>query len=375
MASRVGQDATKNTIWHKTGTSLNQSYFPYQKALGTDRKSLNAGQGTLANLLREVNVAQLKVEAVESLVAAAELERERFSRVAPGWQHADEKLQKLRQSYVSSQLNLQQLRIALDEQQNQRRPQPAAWQLWEAAAQPVYQQRNTAGIVQDRVDVRKINYFVQDNRGQLIENVYLPDIEPKSPRKATFFAPKAEKQGSPLEAKFGLWVPNPTFHKAVRRSTGHWFGAGGLQLDSQTEYLEKRQCERLETPAASFLLRPRPDVLSSIPYKWLEQRPAVWVSKPQSEGVEAMLTARRGFLPLPTDMQLDSSQKAPAEPSGAPVGDDMLLGSPQIMQACATDSLNSPYALDSHDILSVSLAHRGNCKETLERHQRCVGFV
>ena len=72
--------------------------------------------------------------------------------------------------------------------------------LWHAAARQDFKHRN---FEQELVDVRKLNYFIKDNQGQLVENVYLPDVEPNRRSKPTFLAGEHGPEGDGR----GLYLP------------------------------------------------------------------------------------------------------------------------------------------------------------------------
>lgn len=184
----------------------------------------------------------------------------------------------------------------------------------------------------------------------------------RSPRRNVFLdtfqqkhGPRAE--GGPDDRKLGQWAPNPTFHKAVRKSVGNWFGAGALQLDSHTSYLEARCCEQMQPPPPSFLLRRRPDVLAPLPWTAMLERGNKIESarKTESEGVEAMLTARRAYVhdaPLHTERHSRSNKRLDPHllPTGEPGVVQALLQ--QATSTQATQRLGSPYAVDLHDMLA-----------------------
>jgi len=164
-------------------------------------------------------------------------------------------------------------------------------------------------------------------------------------------------EGGPDDRKLGQWAPNPTFHKAVRKSLGNWFGAGALQLDSHTSYLEARRCERMQSPPPSFLLRRRPDVLAPLPWTAMLERENKTESarKTESEGVEAMLTARRAYVhdtPLHTERHSRSNRHLDPHllPTGEPGVVEALLQ--QASSTQAMQRLASPYAVDLHDMLA-----------------------
>ena len=330
--TRPAGGSVKNTQFHKTGTSLGcVDYFPYRQALPADRRTRGAVCGAHARLQQALRVGETALAGFESKIVEAEQRRDKFNRIAPGWSQAHEALQQLVQAYHAKKREVAELAAALAEEE-QREARPRTFELWDAVAQPDYQHLN---YMRERVDVRKTNYFVQDNRGQLVENVYLPDMEPRSPRRSTWIAHNPPPQGSAAAhgEQFGLWVPNPTFHKPVRKREGHWFGAGGLPGDTLARFLEQRRSELTEAPAARFLLRRRPDVLGSIPWQELGARPLQTGStRPQSQSVEAMLTARRGYVPLaPAQAQPGKRQRQRLDPDLLPTG------SPE-----ALDELRSP---------------------------------
>jgi hypothetical protein len=351
-AGETKGEAAKNTQFHKTGTSLGfVDYFPYRQALPTDRRSLGAACSAQWRMQQEMRIGEAVMKAFESKIVEAEQRREKFSRITSGWYQANDALQKLVQAYHVKKHEVAKLAAALEEEER-REPQLRTFELWNAVAQPDYQHLNYA---RERVDVRKTNYFVQDNRGHQIENVYLPDMELRSPRRNTFLSndvpPSGAEAPAASGAQFGLWVPNPTFHKPVRKREGHWFGAGGLPGDNQARYLEERRCERTEAPAARFLLRRRPDVLGSVSWTELDARPL----PTGTASVEDMLKARRGYVPqaqahaLPGKRQRKSLDPA-LVPTGSPDALDNLL-SPRLEQARSTEALGSPYAIDLQEVL------------------------
>ena len=372
LAGGLDRRAVQNTKFHTTGTSLGAvSYFPYSQALPRERVSQAACCGKAAKLRHTLRIAHLELEGLETKLLESEKKRDKFSRISPGWNVAEQDRQKLLRAYLSKKDEVAASEGTLAEEEgDQHQKQPSAEAvLWEAAAQPDFHHRN---YVQDRVDVRKVNYFIQDNRGQLVENVYLPDVEPRSPRKSIFplSTPKTTKDTAECrDGKFGLWVPNPTFHKPVKRSTGHWFGAGGLPLESQAEYWERRRTERMEEPAAKFLLRRRPDVLGSIPWKLLDESPGT-ARRPASESVESMLTARRGYVPLFAREKSSSRQSRRLDPALVPTGEVGAverLQAPRLEQARKTKPLDSPYAKDIYGQLEIPIYAqmvKGNFKET-----------
>jgi len=126
---------------------------------------MKAMVGARAELLQSVSSAQLQLEGMATLIAEAEQSRDRFSRLAPGWQHADQRAQTLRKAQGNTQRSQAQLLEALHEEELKENVSSAA-QLWQAAMQTDYQHRN---YIQDRVDVRKVNYFVADNCGKMVE--------------------------------------------------------------------------------------------------------------------------------------------------------------------------------------------------------------
>ncbi len=353
----AASEAAKNTQFHKTGTRLGcVDYFPYRQALPTDRRSLGATCSAQWRMQQELRIGEAVLEAFQSKIVEAEQRRELFSRITSGWVQANEALQKLVQAYHAKKHEVAKLAAALEEEER-REPQPRMFELWNAVAQPDYQHLNYA---RERVDVRKTNYFVQDNRGQQVENVYLPDMELRSPRRHTFLSNDVPPPGSEApaasSAQFGLWVPNPTFHKPVRKREGHWFGAGGLPGDNQARYLEERRCERIEAPTARFLLRRRPDVLGSVPWTELDARPLP-TGTASHKSVEAMITARRGYVPQAQAHALpDKRQRKRLDPALLPTGSpdavDNLL-SPRLEHARSTEALGSPYAIDLQDVLEI----------------------
>jgi hypothetical protein len=355
MAPATSGEAAKNTQFHKTGTSLGcVNYFPYRQALPTDRRSLGAACSAQWRMQQELRIGEAMLEGFESKIVEAEQRRDKFSRITSGWYQANEALQKLVQACHAKKHEVAKLAAALEEEER-REPRPRTFELWNAVAQPDYQHLNYA---RERVDVRKTNYFVQDNRGQQVENVYLPDMELRSPRRNTFLSndvpPPGAEAPAASGAQFGLWVPNPTFHKPVRKREGHWFGAGGLPGDNQARYLEERRCERTEAPAARFLLRRRPDVLGSVPWTELHARP---LPTGTASHVEAMLTARRGCVPQAQAHALpDKRQRKRLDPALLPTGSpdalDNLL-SPRLEHARSTEALGSPYAIDLQDVLEI----------------------
>jgi hypothetical protein len=369
-APAANGEAAKNTQFHKTGTSLGfVDYFPYRQALPTDRRSLGAACSAQWRMQQEMRIGEAVMKAFESKIVEAEQRREKFRRVTSGWYQANEVLQKLVQAYHVKKHEVAKLAAALEEEQR-REQQPRTFELWNAVAQPDYQHLNYA---RERVDVRKTNYFVQDSRGHQVENVYLPDMELRSPRRNTFLSndvpPPGAEAPAASGAQFGLWVPNPTFHNPVRKLEGHWFGAGGLPGDNQARYLEERRCERTEAPAARFLLRRRPDVLGSVSWTELDARPlmCVWPHSKLAclnKSVEAMLTARRGYVPqaqahaLPGKRQRKSLDPA-LLPTGSPDALDNLL-SPRLEQARSTEALGSPYAIDLQEVLESPRRLSGN---------------
>jgi len=346
-----------NTRFHITGTSLaGGDYFPYTQPLVADRKSLGAGRGALMTLTRAADSQRLILAAFDEKILEAEQKRDLFSRVAPGWAAQDEYVRELGRARSTKLRKLEEVQRELVEAQNSDR-MPHTSQLYWAAAQCDFRRRNYA---RDVVDVRKVNYFVQDNQGQFHTNAYLPDVEPNSPRRPTFLAPhpaRAKLADGP--AGFGLWGPNPTFHRAVRKSTGHWFGAGALTFDSHAAYLDRKKSELLEPRAASFLLRRRPDVGGATLWSALEEADKHRASsqRPESESVQAMLTARRGYIPISRHMQSRESSRPHSRrldpellPSGLPGAVDKMV-SPRLERARAMEALGSPYAVDPEDML------------------------
>lgn len=210
-----------------------------------------------------------------------------------GWTQTDAELRKLRQRHRAKTRELADVLMTLEKEEGMEKKAKTA-QLWECAALQNFEQRN---YNQQLVDTRRVNYFVQDNLGGLVENVYLPDVEPDSPRKSVFplqsatAHPHHDADGQKTPST-SLWVPNPTFHKPVRRSSEHWFGAGGQTLESHAAYLEHLREEKKQPSAASFLLRRRPDA-GSLPWLLLDDRtlPRAADMHPSSN-VEALVTSR-----------------------------------------------------------------------------------
>lgn len=340
--------ACKNTKFHTTGRRLlGGGYFPYSQPLPANRRSLGAGRGAVFPLTRTSESLHLMLAAFDEKILETEQRRDLFSRLAPGWNSADMRVQELRRARSAKKRELEKVLEEIAEEQ-QRAPSHETSQLWDASKHTDFQRRN---YKEDVVDVRKVNYFVQDNQGQLHTNPYLPDIEPRSPRRATFLAPNhaLSNQAAP---QFALWGPNPTFHRAVRKSHGHWFGAGAQQLDSHRGYLERQDFERGEPRAASFLLRRRPDVGGAILWSALEEsKHMTSAQEQQSENIEAMLTARRGYLPISGQGRTASRRLDPELlPTGHPRAVDVLT-SPRLERARATESLGSPYAVDPANML------------------------
>ncbi len=360
-----------NTKFHVTGTSLTGGdYFAYTQPLPAERKSLGAGRGALMTLARAAESKQLMHAAFEETILEAEQKRDLFSRVAPGWVAQEKYVQELRRCRSAKLRELEEVQRELAEEQHSVR-MPHSSQLYWAAAQTDFQRRNYA---RDVVDVRKVNYFVQDNRGQFHTNAYLPDVEPNSPRRPTFFTPhpaRAKPAGGP--AGFGLWGPNPTFHRAVRKSTGHWFGAGALTLDSHVAYLDRKKVELMEPRAASFLQRRRPDVGGATMWSALEEAPKHRASdhRSESESVQAMLTARRGYLTISSHMQSSRPHSRRLDPELLPTelpGAVDALTSPRLERARATEALGSPYAVDPEDMLG-SPRHTHNLELNLSQKE------
>lgn len=345
-----------NTKFHTTGRSLvGGNYFPYSQPLPANRASLGAGQGPLFQLTRSSESLRLLLEGFDEKILEAEQRRDRFGRLAPGWSAADLRVQELRRARSARQRELDQVLQEITEEEQRAPLRQTTHQLWEAAKHCDFQRRD---YKQDVVDVRKVNYFVVDNQGQLHQNPYLPDVEPNSARKTTFLSTNPCASNLPA-AQLTLWGPNPTFHKAVRRSHGNWFGAGALQLDSHREYLEQQKSERGGPRAASFLLRRRPDVGGAILWSALQESQhttSALEPQMQSESVEAMLTARRGYLPISNTMKSGQERVASRRldpellPTGVPGAVD-LLASPRLERARATAPLGSPYAVDPANML------------------------
>ena len=303
----------QNTVFHQPRRRLAVGnpggYFPYAEALPSERKTVGAGKSTLAQRKQVVTGIELNIQGTQNRLREKEAERARFPPEAPGWVRANESVNQLTQSLDGKRLELEEAEKAL-EQEVSRTPAPAPTEmLWHAAAHQDFKHRN---FEQELVDVRKLNYFIKDNQGQLVENVYLPDVEPNRRSKPTFLAgehgPEGDGRGGRADPArdFTLTAYNPTFHRPVRTSALDWLGLGRIPLSSQAAYLEQRQREERQARPVRFLLRRRPDVGGGIK----AGGGVVWTSmrdlhehaphpdhEPQPARLEAMLTARRGFMP------------------------------------------------------------------------------
>ena len=303
----------QNTVFHQPRRRLAVGnpggYFPYAEALPSERKTVGAGKSTLAQRKQVVTGIELNIQGTQNRLRKKEAERARFPPEAPGWVRANESINQLTQSLDSKRLELEEAEKAL-EQEFSRPTAPAPTEmLWHAPAHQDFEHRN---FEQELVDVRKLNYFIKDNQGQLVENVYLPDVEPNRRSKPTFLAgehgPEGDGRGGRADParEFTLTAYNPTFHRPVRQSTLDWFGLGRVPPSPQAAYLEQRQREERQARPVRFLLRRRPDVGGGIK----AGGGVVWTSmrdlhehaphpdhEPQSATIEAMLTARRGFIP------------------------------------------------------------------------------
>ena len=80
--------AAGSTVFHKTGTSLaSGNYFPYSQPLASDRRSVGAYVGALAQLKSAVANQQLIIDGLEEKIRQEEKRRALFNRLAPVRRH------------------------------------------------------------------------------------------------------------------------------------------------------------------------------------------------------------------------------------------------------------------------------------------------